>query len=149
MKKYIGLLSFVFTVVLFSFLLSACESGDTDPSTLKAYNFDRDKVPSITSVVGERTVTDVESQGENEVPSKQYTYQSDSVSDDLLQYTQLLQEKGWMTAGGGYDLEELPGTAQFVKESVDDGQILIIYIDYGESEYSIEVTKLEAVINNI
>lgn len=147
MKKYTRLLTFVFAAVLLSCLLSACASAD--PSTQNTYNFDRDKVPSITSVVGERTVTDVQSEGINEYPSMQYTYQSDSVFDDLSQYIQLLQEQGWTKSGDDYNLEESPGSAQFVKESATKGQILVLFITYGENEYSIKVTKLEATINNL
>jgi hypothetical protein len=146
MKKHVRFLAFVFAAVLFACLLSACESDDADPSTLKTYNFGRDKVPSITSVVGERTVTDEASEGKNEFPSKQYTYQSNSVSDDLFQYTQLLQEQEWTTTGDGYNLEESPGSAQFVKQSADSGQILILFITYEDNQYTIKVTKLEATI---
>jgi len=145
MKKYTRLLAFVFAAVLFSCLLSACANAD-EPSTLKTYDFGRDKVPSVTSVVGERTVTGVESEGKNEFPSKQYTYQSDSVFDDLSQYTQLLQEQEWTIAGGGYDLKESPGSAQFVKESADNGQLLVLFITYEQSEYAIKVTKVEAAL---
>ena len=145
MKKYVCRLTLVFAAVLFFCLLSAC-AGEADPSTLETYNFGKDKIPSITSVVGERTVTAVESEGENEFPSKQYTYQSTSVSDDLSQYIQLLQEQGW-TESGEYDLEESSGSVQFVKESADEGQILVLYIDYEEKQYIIKATKLEAVIS--
>jgi len=144
MKKPTCLIVFVFAAVLLSCLLSACASDD--PATLKTYNFDRDRVPSITSVVGKRTVTDVESEGKNEFPSMQYTYQSNSVFDDLFQYTQRLQERGWTTTGGSYDLKESPGSAQFVKESVDNRQILILFIAYEENAYAIKVTKLEAAL---
>jgi hypothetical protein len=147
MKKYVCFWAFVFAAVLFSCLLSACESDEADPSTLGTYNFGRDKVPSITSVVGERTVTGVESEGKNEFPSKQYTYQSLSVSDDLFQYTQLLQEQEWTATGDGYNLKESPGSAQFVKKSVDSGQILILFITYENNEYAIKITKLEAMID--
>ncbi|WP_040196723.1 hypothetical protein [Candidatus Soleaferrea massiliensis] len=143
MKKYVCRLALVLMAVLLSCLLSACTN---DPSKLETYDFGGDKVSSITSVVGERTVTDVASEGKNEFPSKQYTYQSSSVSDDLLQYTQFLQEQGWTAAGNGYNLKELPGSAQFVKESVDEGQILTLYIAYENNQYAIKVTKLEAVI---
>ena len=128
MKKYVCRLALAFVVVLFSCLLSACTNND--PSKLETYSFGKDQVSSITSVIGERTVTDVESAGKNEFPSMQYTYRSNSVSEDLLQYTQLLQEQGWTATGYGYNLKESPGSAQFVKESVDEGQILTLYITY-------------------
>ena len=146
MEKHVCRLAFIFMVLLFSCLLSACARGGADPSTLGTYRFDKDEVPSITSVVGERTVTGVESEGKNEIPSREYTYQSSSVFDDLSQYVQLLQEQGWTAAGYGYNLEVSPGSAQFVKESIDEGQILVLYITYEDNQYTIKVTKLEAVI---
>ena len=131
--------------VLFSCLLCAC--ANSDPSKLETYSFGEDEVASITSVVGERTVTSAESQGENEFPSMQYTYQSDSVSDDLSQYIQVLQGDGWTEAGASYDLETAPGIAQFVKESVDENYILTLRIDFEENQYTIKITKAEALIN--
>ncbi|MDR0382155.1 MAG: hypothetical protein LBH86_09230 [Oscillospiraceae bacterium] len=146
MKKHVCFLAFIFVAVLFSCLLSACTVADTDPSALETYDFGRDKVPSVTSVVGRRTVTDVESEGKNEFPSRQYTYQSDSVSDDLSQYIQRLQEQAWTATGVGYNLEESPGSAQFFKESADEGQILTVFITYEDNEYAIKVTKMEAIL---
>ena len=144
MKKFICRLVSVCLAVLLTCLFSACTvDGNSNPDT---YDFGKDEVPSITSVVGERELKSEEKEGKNEFPSKEYTYTSDSVSDDLLQYTQLLQEQGWTAAGDGYDLKQFPGSAQFVKESVDEGQILTIYISFEENEYSIKVTKVEAVI---
>ncbi len=145
MRKYVCRLSVVFTAVLFFCLLSAC-AGETDPSTLKTYNFGKDKIPSVTSVVGERAVTDVESEGKNEFPSKKYTYQSSTVPDDLAQYIQLLEEQGWTASGSAYNLDILPGSAQFIKESADEGQLLSISIEYESRQYIIKVTKIEAVI---
>lgn len=145
MKKWAYRLAVVLMAVIFSCLLLACESND--PLNPKTYQFGKDKVASIISVVGERTVTNVESQGKNEFPSKQYTYRSDSVSDDLTQYIQFLQDAGWTMAGASYDLETPPGMAQFVKESVDEGQILTLRIDYEETQYTIKITKAEALIN--
>jgi hypothetical protein len=147
MKKHIGILAFVFSAVLLSFLLSSC--AGSDPSTVKTYDFGRDKVPDITSVVGDRSFTVVENEGSPGFPSKQYTYQSNTVFDDLSQYTQLLQEKDWAVAGGGYNLEESPGDAQFVMESADKGQILVILITYKENEYIIKISKIEAVLTNL
>lgn len=146
MKKFIRFFVLVFTAVLFSCLLNACAS--TDPSTLKTYNLGRDKVPSVTSVVGERTVTGVDTEDRNEFPSKQFAYQSNSVSDDLGQYIELLQEKGWTISGDDFNLEEPLGSVQFVKESVESGQILELFITYSENEYVIKVTKLEALITH-
>ena len=144
MRKHARLMAFVIAALLFSCLLSACVSDDPDAS--KTYNFDRDKIPSITSVVGERTLVGTETEGNNEFPSMQYTYQSNSVFDDLSQYTKLLQERGWTVTGGSYDLEETPGSAQFVKESADKGQILVLLISYEKNVYAIKITKLEAAL---
>jgi len=147
MKRHAYHLAFFLAAALVFCLLGACAGGS--PSTLKTYDFGRDKVPSITSVVGERTVTGVATEGKNEFPSKQYTYQSSSVIDDLGQYFQLLPEQGWITAGGGYNLEESAGSAQFVKESADSGQILTILVTYEENSYTIGITKLVAEIANL
>ena len=143
MKKIVCSLALVFMVILSSCLLSACTDS---PEQVEAYSFDDDVIPSVTSVVGERSVIGVETEGDNEYPSIQYTYGSDAVSNDLAQYIEHLQSEGWIASGPSYNLDEPPGTAQFVKESADDGQIMTMVITFEEGQYSVKITKLEGAI---
>lgn len=141
MKKRICQFAAVLMAILISCSLCACESKDS------VYKFGKDKLASITSVVGERTLTGTESEGKNEFPTMEYTYQSDSVVDDLSRYIQHLQEQGWTASGADYDLATPPGIAQFVKESVEQGWLMNLRIGFAEDQYTIRIAKIEATIN--
>lgn len=65
-----------------------------DAANLTQYELGDDFIPSITSVVGERKVTGVESSIDNGVVTKQYTYSSTSVYDDLWTYVQEFMDDG-------------------------------------------------------
>lgn len=120
-------------------LLSACGSA----GKLTEYELGADKVPSINAVIGEtRKVTGVSTGTDNGVQYKQYTYQSALVEDDLAIYTNYLRENGWLVTKD-YDLTTGKGEAQLAKESVDDGNILIISIAFDSGEYAIRFNKLE------
>lgn len=141
MKKYVCRFAAVLMAALISCSLCACESKDAN------YKFGKDKIASITSVVGERTLTGTEYEGKNEFPTVEYSYQSSSVADDLSQYIQYLKEQGWTAAGADYDLATPPGLAQFVKESAEDGWILNLRLSYSENAYKIRIAKIEATIS--
>jgi len=147
MKKYysISLTTSVKTLVL-SFLalsfvaLSGCGIMDA-AAKLQEYNLEGDKIPTINSQVGQRKVIRVETAE----TQKQYTYKSDTVFEDLLQYTLYLRENGW-TVIQDYNLEDMPGNGQLAKASSDEGKILIVAFAYEEEKYAIKVTKIEGTL---
>jgi len=145
MKK---LLFFAFILLILSFvlILSGCGAALDEAAALSEYEVGGDLIPSITAVVGQREVTGVESQTSNGIPSRQYTYASDVVFEDLFAYVSMLREgEGWLVTEA-YDLAQVPGTAQLGRESKDDGQILLLSIAYEDAKYAIKITKLEGTI---
>jgi|GEM_PF-1608350 len=126
-------------VIISVFAFSAC-SILSDAAELQEYDMSGDSVKTVNAVVGEREVTGVETGVTNGVINKQYTYESNSVFDDLMAYTQYLRENGWNVTQD-YDLNVTPGNAQLAKESADTDKILVLSIAYEDSKYAIKITK--------
>jgi hypothetical protein len=117
----------------------------SNAAELEQYEIGEDVIPSINSIVGEREVTGVESSTDNGVKVKQYTYASTSVFDDLLQFVTRLREEGWLVTQD-IDLEVVPGAGELGKNSVDEGQIVLVDFSYDESGYTIKISKGEGTI---
>ena len=136
----------LFVVFISALVFSGCGAILTDAAKLTEYEVDGETVPSISSIVGEREVTAVDTETNNGVKSVQYTYKSTSVTDDLIAYLSKLQdEEGWLVTED-YDLTTVPGTAQMGKASEDEGQILILSVAYEDEAYAIKISKLEGTI---
>jgi hypothetical protein len=113
---------------------------------MQEYDFGSDKVPTVNSIVGEeRKVTGVSTNIDTESTTKEYTYRSDSVFNDLLKYTLHLQSIGW-TPIKDYNLYDMPGVAKLAIESADSGQILIISIEYDTTKYTVEIIKAKGTL---
>ncbi len=125
--------------------LTGCGAALTDAGKLMQYELGEDIIPSITAVVGEREVTGVESSIKNGVSSKQYTYSSASVYDDLWAYVQKLMDEGWLVTED-IDLKTVPGSGQLGKKSSDEGNILLLSFAYEDSKYAIKISKAKGTI---
>jgi len=109
---------------------------------LTEYKLGGDKVASVNAVIGEvRKTTGVSSGTSNGVRHKQYTYETTSMVEDLKAYSGYLQNNGWLVTQG-YDLNAGTGEAQYGKESVDKGKILILSIAFAPDKYTIRINKL-------
>jgi len=147
MKNKRNLIIYIAVVILAVFLFSACSSALNEAANLQAYDFGADQIPTVNYIVGTRTVTNVETSTSPEALQKQYTYRSDSEFEDLLNYTIYLRyENGWIVTQE-YDLNDVPGTAQLAKNSVDAGKILILSIAYESGAYAIKITKADGTID--
>jgi hypothetical protein len=132
------------TLVMVSLLLvlalAGCGAVLTDAAKLQEYDVSGDTIPSITSVVGEREVTGVESSTSNGVKSTQYTYVSDTVYDDLWAYVQQLMDDGWLVTKA-IDLAVVPGSGELAAKSADEGKIVLLSFSYDDAGYIIKITK--------
>lgn len=144
MKKTLSFLS-VLLILALTLALSGCGAALKEAATLSEYEVDDENIPSITSFVGEREVTGVESGTSNGVASKQYTYVSDTVYDDLLAYVTALMDQGWLVTQD-IDLNVVPGSGELGKKSTEDGKILLVSFSYQESEYVIKIVKGEGTL---
>lgn len=142
-----------FCILLAALLLGGCAALLTGCGALKkaaqlqSYDFGPDSIPSVNSVVGERKVTGVESGTGSGGIYKEFAYESETVSDDLIAYLiDGLLAKGWY-ALVDFDLLEVPGTAQLATESADIGQIIIMDVSYEQEGYTIRLTKGEGTLS--
>jgi hypothetical protein len=126
-------------VIAMTFLLGGCAVLD-NAAKMQEYDFGSDKIPTVNSYVGERAVSSVSTTTDNGNVIQEYTYSSDSVFKDLLDYTLYLRDNGWLVVEE-YNLSNAPGTAKIAKDSADEGQILIMTISYANAKYTIEIVK--------
>ena len=113
---------------------------------LESYEFGADSIPTINSVVGERKVTGVQSGTGTGGTYKEYTYESQTVTEDLIAYLiDGLLENNWH-ALTDFNLNDIPGTAQLASESEDSGQIIIMDVTYEQNAYTIKLTKGEGTL---
>ena len=125
--------------------LTGCGAALTDAGKLMQYELGEDIIPSITAVVSEREVTGVKTSTDNGVASKQYTYSSTSVYDDLWAYVQKLMDEGWLVTED-IDLKAVPGSGQLGKKASDEGHILLLSFAYEDGKYAIKISKAEGTI---
>ena len=140
--KRLGLVSraVLVVVVLFGLVaLSGCGILNS-AAKLQEYSFDGDKLPSLNSVVGERTVTGVNSSSENGVSSKSYTYKTVSGFTDAYDYYNDLVASGW-TLIEDWDGDQASSVIIMGIESVDTGKILVISISYDASSVMVSIKK--------
>ncbi len=117
-------------------------------ATNKAANADEyklgdDVIKSVKAVVGERDVTAVSTSTKNGVKTKSYTYKSSSVQEDLVSYVEYLRGEGGFSLTADMDLSHVPGTVQLAKESAEEGQVILLYIEYTNFDYALTLQKGE------
>lgn len=122
------------------FVLTGC-AVLSNAAKLEAYVFGPDSIPTVNSVVGQRKVTSVQSGTGTDGTYKTYTYESETVSEDLIAYLiDTLLENEWY-ALVDFNLYNVPGMAQLATESEDSGQIIIMDVTYEQNAYTIKLTK--------
>lgn len=145
MKKAACCMVSVLLILTFTLALTGCGATLKEAARLSEYDLGDDVIPSITSVVGEREVTGMESSTNNGVASKQYTYVSDTVYDDLWTYVQKLMDDGWLVTKD-IDLNVIPGSGQLGRNASEEGRILLLSFAYEDGKYAIKITKAEGTI---
>lgn len=129
-------------IVLLTLVLAFAGCGVLkEAASLEAYDMAAgDEVPSITSVVGEREVKSVKTSVSNGVTTKEYTYVSDTVYDDLLAYITALMDEGWLVTQD-IDLGVVPGSGELAAHSIEEGQVILMDFTYDDAGYFIKITK--------
>lgn len=129
MKKKRFVLS-VMLVFCLSLLLSACTSSKSASVTVG-----RDEIPTLYSVVGERKITGTEAGFKNDVHYKILTYKSGAVSDnDLQSYIDSLQREDDFICTQSSSVEDNVLTLQLGKESMDNGKIVLVDVQYSKTD---------------
>ncbi len=140
-KKYTGLLvlAIIFLVLagsVFSYYLFLATKSPTQ------YQLKDEVIPSITSIVGNRSVKDTKVENNNDEIKKTYNYNNISnVTADLTNYITYLTETLSFINTTTYDLTESSGTIQLGNEGKTEGYVVLITITYNNNSYSIVVER--------
>jgi len=128
-------------LLILALALAGCGAALKDAARLEVYDMaGGDEVPSITSVVGEREVTGVKSSVKSGVTTKEFTYVSDTVYDDLLAYITTIMDEGWLETQEN-ELGEVPGSGELAIHSGEEGQVVLVDFTYDDAGYVIKITK--------
>ncbi len=140
-KKYSGLLILAIVLLLlagsvFSYYLFLSSKSPTQ------YQLDKEFVPSITSIVGNRSVKDTKTEKKDNNIKKTYKYVNISnVTADLTNYITYLTETLEFINTTTYDLTESSGTIKLGNESKSEGYVILITITYNSNSYTITIEK--------
>lgn len=110
------------------------------------YRLGNDKIKSVKAVVGKRQVTSVSTETSKGITTKKMEYKSDSVQDDLMEYTYYLRTDGEFNLTQNMDLTVVSSTIELSKNSVDDGKIIMMTIEYNPFGYIITIQKGEGTL---
>lgn len=106
-------------------------------SNRKVYKIGKEEIPSITSIVGERKALSVERSTVNGVKTKKTEYASESVQNDLAQYTLYLREECGFLVTKDYDLTEVPSAIYLAKKAEEEGYLIMVTIQYDLTGYTV------------
>ena len=139
LKKFTSIIALT---LIAAFLFIGCGSA----AKLTEYDFGTDKVPSVNAVIGEeRRVSGVNTGIDNGVRYKQYTYETQTMVEDLWAYYTRLSELGWIVTKD-FNLYDGSGEMQLGIESADAGKILIISVAFTPNRYAVKVSKMEGTL---
>lgn len=107
------------------------------------YVLGSDQIASVKTVIGVRDITGVSTSTQNGVSSKIYNYKSETSTNDVNQYiTYLVEQEGFILT----TLNQQSDQTVYAKESVDDGQVLILTIVDSGFGYTITMQKGEGTL---
>ena len=108
------------------------------------YTMGNDTVTSINGVLDDKKVISGSTSTENGVKIIQKTYQTDgTVKEELLKYANyLIQNEDFLV------IADEEGNLEIAKESIDEGDIIYITIEYGNvsDEYTVTIKKGEGTL---
>lgn len=129
----VGLVALIFVVVFV--VINNTANADY-------YKLGKDQIPSIKLVVEKRSVGKVEGATSGGVTTKTISYTDvESPTDDLTEYVTYLLDNEDFGVTEEYNPDVIPGSTQLAKESVDDGKIIILDIEYDQGGYTLVFTK--------
>lgn len=132
------ILVLIVTVVSFIFITI---NGIDKKGNAELYTLGYDKIPSITSVVGKRTINRISVNKNKSVITKKYQYINIKNSkSDVNHYISELKNNNFVNTTN-IDLSKENGSVSLASLSVDDEYIIIINIKYDSNSYTIELKK--------
>ena len=114
---------------------------------LQTYDFGQsDKVPSLTSVVGERKVTGVSTSASiGGAQQKSYTYETDTIGEVVNTYIDVLHAVGFLITQP-IDGNSIKGGTQLGCASADEGKIILVDLAWDNTRVAVQLTKGDGTI---
>jgi len=116
------------------------------------YHMGKDQISSVKKVVGKRPVTNVGTGVSSVGSTYTVTYSEGgkfNQQQDLAAYLNYLRNnEGFAVTGDGYDLNNPSGVAQLAKKSLDDGQVILLNVDYGATGFTLNFSKRVGTLKN-
>lgn len=107
------------------------------------YTLGSERVPSIKSVVGERKIRSFDINNDDEALTKSYKYKSKTSEADLIKYEDhLVKRAGFIITKSSSDDDGY----FYAKKSVDEGELILVYIEQDASIYEITVQKRRGIL---
>ena len=144
MKKLLKIVLIIFALGLIGGIIAFMAVGNT--ANADEYKIGNDTIKSVKAIVEKRQVVSVSSKISNGITTKTIEYKSNNVQEDLLKYTQYLRNEGGFTLSKDMNLREIPSTVELAKNSNDDGEIIMMTIDYNSFGYTITIQKGEGTL---
>ncbi len=144
--KKIGLIILAVSVVTVGVIFGGVYLGLQKASNMKVYDLGGDVLQSVTALVGERKATGYAASVGTEGSSITIEYESGTVFDDLVAYTDYLTEEKGFIHTQDMNLGMVPGSTQLGAVSEDAGQIIVADIDYTDSRYMLMFLKVEGTL---
>ena len=130
----------VLVIFVITLLLGACGILD-DAAKLEVYDFGNDQIPSFTSIVGERKVTGVDTGSRTGgVTYKNYTYETTSLTEDVDAYFATLKDAGFLVTKAS-EGNLFKGTLEVGCNSTDEGQAILIGLDWDNTKLTVSIVK--------
>lgn len=127
----------IFGILYFSF--SKIQNADV-------YTMGEDKIPSIKTVIGERKVKNISTTKNIGMTTKIYSFLSESTESDMYEYTKYLVEQlDYVITELGQQEEK----TAYAKNSLENGSIIVITVDYTPFDFTITLQKGEGTLGGI
>lgn len=135
----------IFILGLLGGIIAFVVTGNT--ANADEYKLGNDTIKSIKAVVEKRQVASVSTETSNGVTTKKIEYKSDNVQEDLLKYTEYLRNDGGFALTKDMDLSVIPSSVELGKMSNDEGNLIMMTIDYNSYGYTITIQKGEGTLS--
>ena len=137
----------IFLLLLCVPMLLFCACGILqDAAKLETYDLGNDKIPSLTSVVGERKVSGVETGSRTGgVQYKNYTYETQTLTEDMDAYYAALLQSGYLVTKSS-EGNTMKGSLELGRNSADAGKAILIGLAWDNTLITLSITKGDGTI---
>ena len=116
------------------------------------YTLDNDTITSITEVVGQRSLAKLNTSTKSDVTSMTLEYSADptdpkQAATDIAKYFQYVTDNDdFIPLKFSEEMQYTGGEMSLAKNSVDDGKVIVLDINYDSKGYTLIITKVEGTL---